>query len=163
MVPPFPLRGWRRPRRESALRSHLALWRHVKNEDSYTFWKDFGFARGDSRGLFWVCFWHGLQGCPQTSPKGTKRYPKVSPKVPKGHPKAPKTNPKITKIQKGVQKVPKCPPKGNKRSPKGSKNLSKGHKDPPKGVQKVRGESLRWKKAPPQHRLRSAFGTIFLI
>ena len=132
MVPPLPFQRWRRRRRDSALQSAPDIWRHVKNDDSYTFWKDFGLARDRSRGLFWICFWHGLQGCPQASPKGTKRYPKVSPKVPKGHPKAPKTNPKITKIPKGVQKVPKCPPKGNKRSPKGSKNLSKGPRDPPK-------------------------------
>ena len=104
-VPPSPLQRWRRPRREFTLRSHLALWRHVKNEDSYMFWKDFRLARDNREGLCWVCFWHGPQGCPQACPKGSKRHPKVSPKVPKGHPKAPKTYPKVPKIPKGVQQV----------------------------------------------------------
>ena len=55
VVPPLPFQRWRRRRRDSGLQSNITLWRHVKNDDSYTFWKDFGSCQGDSRDLFWAC------------------------------------------------------------------------------------------------------------
>ena len=58
-VPPLPFQRWHRRRREFTLRSDPDIWRHVKNYDSYTFWKDFGSPRHGLFDLFGVycAFW----------------------------------------------------------------------------------------------------------
>ena len=96
---------------------HSRHWPHVKNDGSMQVLAGFGFLENYREGLFWVCFWHAPQGCPQASPKAPKRCPKTSPKVPKGHPKAPKAYPK----------VPKTP----QRCPKGKGGIPKVGRPPP--------------------------------
>ena len=53
-VPPLPLQRWRRPPRESALGLHLALWRHMKNDDSIDVLADYGLLANYRRGLVGV-------------------------------------------------------------------------------------------------------------
>ena len=89
VVPPLYEEGPPHLQHRSSLRSNLEAWRHVKIEDSYTFWKDFGLLENNSRGLFGVCFGHASQGRPKGCPKALKRCSMMSPKVPKGHPTGP--------------------------------------------------------------------------
>ena len=55
VVPPFPSQRCCRPGRESSLGKKPETWPHVKIDDSYTFWKDFGSCQGDREDLFGVC------------------------------------------------------------------------------------------------------------
>ena len=133
MVPPLYEEGPLQRRSRSSLRSDLEIWPHVKIDDSYTFWKDFGFLENNSRGLFGVCFGHASQGRPKGCPKAPKRCSMISPKVPKGHPKGPQTHP--TDPRHPVM-FSKCTPRPPQRRPMITKRVLKVISSRPKAAPK---------------------------
>ena len=99
--------------RRSGLQSNPEAWRHVKNDDSYTFWKDFGLLENNSRGLFGVCFWHGPQGRPKACPKALKRCLMISQRCPK-------VTQRVPKLTQRTHGTPKCSQNVSQDLPKGA-------------------------------------------
>ena len=142
MVPPLPLQGQRRPRRESASGSTPEIWPHAKNDDSCVFWTHLALLKNNLFDIFGVSISHGLQGCPKGSPRAPKRYPKTSPKVPKTSQGWPKASPRVPQDCQGTSKGPKDFPKGLKDLPNGTKRYPKTSPKVPQT--RLGGEYLRW-------------------